>query len=104
MGWCGYLPVSAGGQRYSVLKKGWTMGPTTGPRKNTRAIELHHLRLALATFALQLDAFEMRANGALLAAGRGASPREASACKAPVRKASIAVPRADQSRDSEGRS
>jgi hypothetical protein len=43
--------------------------------------------LALATFALQLDAFEMRASGALLAVRR---------------QASIAMPRRDGSRDSEG--
>jgi hypothetical protein len=29
-------------------------------RDDARASELHNLRLALATFALQLDAFEMR--------------------------------------------
>jgi len=81
-----------------VLKKGWTMGLTAGHGENARAAELHNLRLALATFALQLDAFEMRASGALLAAGREASMREAS-----TRKASIAVERADRPRDSEGR-
>ncbi len=73
------------------------MGPTMGHGKDARAEELHNLRVALATFALQLDAFEMRANGALLAAGRAASIREASA-----RKVSIAVPWADRKRDSEG--
>ena len=40
--------------------------------QDARAEELHNLRLALATFALQLDAFEMRASGALLAARREA--------------------------------
>jgi hypothetical protein len=35
--------------------------------EDARAKELHDLRLALATFALQLDAFELRASGALLA-------------------------------------
>lgn len=55
--------------------------------KDARAEELHNLRLALATFALQLDAFEMRASGALLAARR---------------EALIAMPRRDGSRDSEG--
>lgn len=70
---------------------------TMGHGKDARAEELHNLRLALATFALQLDAFEMRANGALLAAGREASMREAS-----MRKASIAVERAKRPRDSGG--
>jgi hypothetical protein len=35
-----------------------------------RAEELDHLKLALATFALQLDAFEMRTHGLLLAVGK----------------------------------
>ena len=55
--------------------------------KDTRSEELHNLRLALATFALQLDVFEMRAKGALLAAGR---------------EASIAVLRPDSLGDAEG--
>ena len=57
--------------------------------ENARAEELHNLRLALATFALQLDAFEMRASGALLAARR---------------EASIAKPRPDRSRIPKGES
>jgi hypothetical protein len=65
---------------------------TMGREEDARAEELHNLRVALATFALQLDAFEMRANGALLAAGREAS----------MRKASIAVQPTNRSRDSEG--
>ena len=73
------------------------MGLTQGHGKDTRAEELHNLRLALATFALQLDAFEMRASGALLATRREASAREAS-----VRKASIAVPRPNRPLDLEG--
>jgi len=73
------------------------MGLTMGHGEDARAEELHNLRVALATFALQLDAFEMRANGALRAAGRAASMREAS-----IRKASVAVPWADRKRDSEG--
>jgi hypothetical protein len=36
---------------------------------DARAEELSNLRLALATFALQLDAFELRAREGLLAAG-----------------------------------
>ena len=70
-----------------MLKKGWTMGLTTGHGEDARAAELLNLRLALATFALQLDAFEMRASGALLAAGR---------------EASMAATRANRLRDSEG--
>lgn len=58
-----------------------------GHGEDARTEELHNLRLALATFALQLDAFEMRAGGALLAARR---------------EASIAVLRPDRLRDSEG--
>jgi hypothetical protein len=38
-------------------------------RKDARAEELEHLKLALATFALQLDAFEMRTHDVLLAVG-----------------------------------
>jgi hypothetical protein len=33
-------------------------------RDDARARELNNLRLALATFALQIDAFEMRTSGA----------------------------------------
>jgi hypothetical protein len=58
-----------------------------GHEENARAEELLNLRLALATFALQLDAFEKRANGALLAGGR---------------EASLAVRRTNGKRDSEG--
>ncbi len=39
-------------------------------RDDARADELDHLKLALATFALQLDAFEMRTHGLLRAAGK----------------------------------
>ncbi|THD54580.1 MAG: hypothetical protein E8A46_08280 [Bradyrhizobium sp.] len=41
---------------------------------DARAEELEHLKLALATFALQLDAFEMRTHGLLLAAGKPGNP------------------------------
>jgi hypothetical protein len=44
-----------------------------GHGKDARAEELDNLRLALATFALQLDAFEIRTGDALLAARREAS-------------------------------
>jgi hypothetical protein len=70
---------------------GLTMSLSHG--KDARAEELHNLRLALATFALHLDAFEMKASGALLAARREASFRKAS---------SIAVPRPNWPPDSKG--
>jgi hypothetical protein len=38
--------------------------------EDARAAELDLLKLALATFALQLDVFEMRAQEALLTVGR----------------------------------
>jgi hypothetical protein len=38
-------------------------------RDDARAAELQNLRLALATFALQLEAFELQARGGLLKAG-----------------------------------
>jgi hypothetical protein len=41
----------------------------TGYRDDARTEELHKLRLALATFALQLDAFEMRTRNAALRTG-----------------------------------
>jgi hypothetical protein len=37
--------------------------------EDARARELKHLKLALATFALQLEAFEMRARNVILLAG-----------------------------------
>ena len=37
---------------------------------DARAEELDHLKLALATFALQLDAFEMRTHRLLLTVGK----------------------------------
>jgi hypothetical protein len=42
---------------------------TMDQRDDARAEELNNLRLALATFALQLDAFEMRTNQGPLRAG-----------------------------------
>jgi hypothetical protein len=38
--------------------------------RDARAEELEHLKLALATFALQLEAFEMRTHDVLLAVGK----------------------------------
>jgi hypothetical protein len=43
--------------------------PTRDHRDDPRAEELNKLRLALATFALQLDAFEMRTSGVALRMG-----------------------------------
>jgi hypothetical protein len=43
--------------------------------EDARARELHNLRLALATFAVQLEAFELRAKGAVPAAVRGIAGR-----------------------------
>lgn len=74
------------------------MGLTKGHKEEARAEELLNLRLALATFALQLDAFEVRASGALLAARREPSMREPS-----MRKASIAIPWPSLPVDSERR-
>jgi hypothetical protein len=42
--------------------------------ENARAEEREHLKLALATFALQLDAFEMRTHDVLLAVGKPGNP------------------------------
>jgi hypothetical protein len=41
-----------------------------GQGEDARAEELGQLKLALATFALRLDAFEMRAHEVLLMVGR----------------------------------
>jgi hypothetical protein len=40
-----------------------------------RARELNQLKLALATFALQLDAFELQAHGVLLSMGQPGDDR-----------------------------
>jgi len=42
------------------------MGSSNDPRLR----ELNRLKLAMATFALQLDTFELRAHGMLLSMGR----------------------------------
>ena len=50
---------------------------------DARVRELHHLRLALATFALQLDVFEMRTRCELPDAGKGLeipAPRPHNGC------------------------
>jgi len=65
-------PVKAGGEFAGPLAK-FIMDP----RHDARAEELDNLKLALATFALQLEAFELRAREGLLAAGIG--PRTAAA-------------------------
>ena len=41
-----------------------------GHGEDARAEELGHLKLALATFALQLDVFEMRADEVVLMVGK----------------------------------
>jgi hypothetical protein len=46
-----------------------TRDSATGYGDDARAEELNNLRLALATFALQLDAFEMRTREGPLRAG-----------------------------------
>jgi hypothetical protein len=62
-------PVPAGGAcRAPVMDATRTEPPVkraTERREGARAEELNKLRLALATFALQLDVFEMRASKAL---------------------------------------
>jgi len=65
-------PVPAGGGLRRTLD-GYAVpdGTRTARRRHdTRVEELNNLRLALATFALQLDCFEMRAGEALRAAIR----------------------------------
>jgi len=42
--------------------------------ERARTEEREHLKLALATFALQLDAFEMRTQGILLGVGQPNNP------------------------------
>ena len=62
-------PVSAGGACRAPLMDTARTVPdvtrTASRRHDARAEELNNLRLALATFALQLDAFEVRAAEAL---------------------------------------
>jgi hypothetical protein len=62
-------PVPAGGGLPRTLE-GYAVPDgtrTARRRQDARAEELNNLRLALATFALQLDAFEMRAGEAFRA-------------------------------------
>ena len=67
-------PVPAGGAcRAPSMDTARTVAevtPTANRQHVARAEELNSLRLALATFALQLDAFEMRAGEALKAGVR----------------------------------
>ena len=67
-------PVPAGGGRRAPSMDTARTVPdvtrTASRRHDARAEELNNLRLALATFALQLDAFEMRAGKALKAGVR----------------------------------
>lgn len=72
-------------------------------RDNARIEELNNLRLALATFALHLDAFEMKVSKATLGltpASRLTSASSASASSAP---ASPAPASPDRPRDIAGR-
>lgn len=65
-------PVPAGGDLPRALD-GYAVPDgtrTARRRQDARAEELNNLRLALATFAVQLDAFEMRAGEALKAGVR----------------------------------
>jgi hypothetical protein len=68
-----FPPVAAGGFcRAPSMDMDRTQPQATFPRKrrdDARADELNNLRLALATFALQLDAFELRTREGLLRAG-----------------------------------
>jgi hypothetical protein len=68
-----FPPVAAGGCcRAPSMDMDRTEAQATFPRKrhdDARADELNNLRLALATFALQLDAFELRTREGLLRAG-----------------------------------
>jgi hypothetical protein len=52
-----------------------------GRRDDARADELNNLRLALATFALQLDAFEMRTYESLKAGTETPLPASDVGCK-----------------------
>jgi hypothetical protein len=78
-------PAPAGGDPSRIFD-GYAVpdGTRTGRRRHgARAEELNNLRLALATFALQLDSFEMRAGEALKAAIRHemAVPARDAGCK-----------------------
>jgi hypothetical protein len=78
-------PVPAGGGLPRTLE-GYAVPDgtrTARRRQDARAEELNNLRLALATFALQLDCFEMRAGEALKAAIRPemAVPARDAGCK-----------------------
>jgi hypothetical protein len=55
-----FPPVAAGGSTVSVDIASTRPRATGDDNDNARAEELNNLRLALATFALQLDAFELR--------------------------------------------
>jgi hypothetical protein len=67
-------PVPAGGARRALSTDTARTQPdvtrTANRRHDARAEERNNLRLALATFALQLDTFEMRAGEALRAGVR----------------------------------
>jgi hypothetical protein len=79
-------PVAAGGVvPRSIERRRWVEPHATERHDVARAEELNNLRLALATFALQLDAFELRMSEGLLGGGtkpktltRGPSPLQPS--------------------------
>jgi hypothetical protein len=78
-----FPPVPAGGPfRDPSIDIARTKPRATLGRDDARAAELQNLRLALATFALQLDAFELQARGGLLKAG--IRPRMSAPPLAPV--------------------
>jgi hypothetical protein len=60
-------PVTAGGVLPHTIERRRRTEPDAMDRQDTaRAEELSNLKLALATFALQLDVFELRMSGGLL--------------------------------------
>jgi hypothetical protein len=64
-------PVAAGEALRGATEHRRRIGSHAMDRRDSaRAEELNNLRLALATFALQLDAFELRISEGLLKGGR----------------------------------
>jgi hypothetical protein len=76
-------PVTAGGVPPRTIERRRRTEPPAMDRQDAaRAEELNNLRLALATFALQLDAFELRMSDGLL--GGGAKPKTLACGRAPL--------------------
>jgi hypothetical protein len=68
-------PVTTGGVLPRTIERRRRTEPRAMDRQDVaRAEELNNLRLALATFALQLDAFELRMSDGLLAGGTKPKP------------------------------